>query len=192
VSEIEIDYAILKTADDLPQPEEVRDLYATAATEPPLNETPQTAQVFADLYATALARNDVVGVCARQQGRLVAFAYGHPWTWEEQRDEWGENLKTRLGEQASAIDDTIALFLLARDPSVQRRGLGRGVLMEWLEAVRDQPTWLQTTDIDTPAQRLYRSVGYKEIGHGPEAPNNAPSLVMLRPRQAVRPRANTA
>lgn len=180
MTEIDIDYAVLTTADDMPEAEEVRDLYTSAATEPPLNETPQTAQVFADLFATALERNDVVAVSARLRGQLVAFAYGHPWRWEEQCDEWGEDLKLRLGAQASVIDKTVALFLLARRPSVQRRGLGRRVLTAWLDSVGDESVWLQTTDIDTPALRLYRSVGFKAIGHGPQAPNNAPSLVMLK------------
>lgn len=175
MTEIDIDYAVLTTVDDMPKAEEVRDLYTAAATEPPLNETPQTAQVFADLFATVLERNDVVAVSARQLGQLVAFAYGHPWRWEEQRDVWGEDLKSRLGAQASAIDKTVALFLLARDPAVQRRGLGRRVLIAWLDAVGDESVWLQTTDIDTPARRLYRSVGFKAIGHGPQSPNNAPA-----------------
>ncbi len=180
VTDADIEYAVLKTTGQMPETEEVRDLYAAAATEPPLNETLQTAQVFADLFRIALKRNDVVAVSARQQGRLVAFAYGHPWRWKEQNDEWANDLKTRLGGEASTIDETIALFLLARDPSVQRRGLGQRVLKEWLDAAEHESVWLQTTDIDTPAQRLYRSVGFKAIGHGPKAPNNAPSLVMLK------------
>lgn len=178
--EIEVEYAVLRSIGEMPLPEEVRGLYAAAAAEPPLSETPQTAQVFADLFATALERNDVIAVSARLQDRLVAFAYGHPWRWEEQQDEWGVDLKTRLGEQASVIDETVALFLLARDPSVQRRGLGRRVLLKWFDAVDTESVWLQTTDVDTPAQRLYRSVGFEAIGQGPEAPNNMPSLVMLK------------
>lgn len=181
MTEIGIEYAVLVSACVMPEPEEVCGLYAAAAEEPPLNESPQTAKVFAGLFAAALVRNDVVAVSARQHDRLVAFAYGHPWRWEEQRDKWGEDLKIRLGGEAPAIDETFALFLLARDPSVQRQGLGRNVLRKWLDAVEHESVWLQTTDIDTPAQRLYRSVGFRAIGHGPEAPNKAPSLVMLKP-----------
>jgi hypothetical protein len=38
--------------------------------------------------------------------------------------------------------------------------------------------WLQTTDADSPARRLYRRMGYRPIGHGPEAPDGAPGLVL--------------
>ncbi|WP_169252607.1 GNAT family N-acetyltransferase [Brevibacterium sp. 'Marine'] len=181
MGETEVEYTILRSASEMPLPAEVRDLYAAAAAKPPLNETSQTAQVFAALFANALDRNDVVAVSARRHDQLVAFAYGHPWRWKEQHDEWGEDLRVRLGQQASAIDDSFALFLLACDPSVQRRGLGRKLLLKWLGAIEQVSVWLQTTDIDTPAQRLYRSVGFEAIGNGPKAPNKLPSLVMLKP-----------
>lgn len=78
MTDIEVEYAGLKSTGEVPLPEEIRDLYAAAATEPPLNESPQTAEVFADLFATTLERSDVVAVSARQQGRLVSFACGAP------------------------------------------------------------------------------------------------------------------
>lgn len=149
MAESEVEHAVLKSVGETPLPEEVRDLYAADSTEPPLFETRQPAQVFADLFATALERSDVLAVSARQ--------------------------KARLGEYAPAIDMTLALLLLARAPSVQRRGLGRRALVEWLDAVEHESVWLQMTDLDTPAQRLYRSVDFKAIGHGLEAPNSAPA-----------------
>jgi len=168
----------------MPSPVEVGELYAAASAEAPLHESPETAQVFADLYAASLSRNDLVAVSARAHDRLVGFAYGHPWRWVEQQDPWAQQLTERLGSRASALDNAFALFLLAREPADAFRGLGRAVLTEWMAGVGDHRVWLLTTDIDSPARRLYSSFSFAPIGRGPDAPDGAPGLVML---SGVRP-----
>jgi hypothetical protein len=173
--------------EDFPTRAEVRELYRSAAEAPPLSEPPSTAELFASVYEAAVAGEDVIAAVARDDGRLVGFAYGHPWRWEEQRYPWADELRERLGAAAAKLDGTHSLGLLARAPGALYRGFGRTVLAAWLGAV-DGASWLQTTDIDSPARRLYDSVGYTALGHGPDAPNGAPGLVLLRTGGAVRAR----
>lgn len=158
----------------------VRDLYFAAASEPPLSESAEVAELFADLYAGALERESVSAVVDYEDSRLTAFAYGHPWRWEEQQDSWSNELKERLGQDARLLDGAHALLLLARDPAVRGSGLGKRVLDAWLSGVGKGPVWLQTTDIASPARHLYEAAGFEVIGYGPNAPNGTPGLVMLR------------
>ena len=165
---------------DPPTEEAVRALYAAAAGRPPLQEPPSTAALFASLYASSLREQEVTVATARDGGRLVGFAYGHPWRWAEQRDPWADQLRARLGDAAAdALEGSTALGLLARDPDERYRGLGREVLDRWLRAVAPGSCWLQTTDVDSPARRVYEAVGFAPVGHGPDAPDGRPGLVLL-------------
>lgn len=167
----------------LPPREEVEAIYGAAAAEPPLNEDPKYATLFADVYDVSVRRGQVVMALARSQtdGRLSAFAYGHYWNWEEQKYPWAFELQSSLGERCTELESTFALNLLARDPRRRDQGIGRRTLEAWLNAVAGYGCWLQTDDIDSPARRLYESLGFTELGHGPEAPNGRPGLVMFRP-----------
>jgi hypothetical protein len=171
---------------DFPDREEVRLLYQAAAEQPPLCEPPASAELFATLYQGSIESERVIAVAARDAGHLVAFAYGHPWRWEEQQYRWAYELREGLAAEAPKLDGSYALNLLARTPGEQYRGLGRSVLHQWLRAIEDATCWLQTSDIDSPARRLYVSSGFAAIGHGPSAPNGAPGLVLLRPAAGFR------
>jgi len=167
---------------DPPTQEEVRALYSAAAGRPPLHEPPSTAALFSSLYASSLREQEVTVTAARDEGRLVGFAYGHPWRWVEQQDPWADQLRARLGDDAAdALEGGSALNLLARDPDERYRGLGREVLDRWLRAIGPGVCWLQTTDVDSPARRVYEAVGFVPIGHGPDAPDGNPGLVLLLP-----------
>lgn len=167
--------------DQLPPVAAVRELYFAAASEPPLSEPKAIAGLFADLYGAALKSESVFAVTDHEDSRLAAFAYGHPWRWDEQRDSWSNELKECLGHPAQLLEGTYALLLLARDPSARGHGVGKRVLDAWLSCIGDGPVWLQTTDIMSPARHLYEAAGFEPIGHGPDAPNGSPGLVMFRP-----------
>src|SRR5699024_9822859 len=110
LSDAEISIALEEDSSSLPSPAEGGERYAAAAAEPPLHESRETAELFADLYAASLSRSDLVAVSARAHGRLVGFAYGHPWQWAQQQDPWAQQLAERLASRAPALDDTFALF----------------------------------------------------------------------------------
>lgn len=151
-----------------------------AASEPPLSESEAVADLFAQLYASSLKNESVSAAVAYERGSLLGFAYGHPWRWGEQRDEWAEQLKQRLGTPAEVLDGAHVLSLLARHPSAQGSGTGGRVLDAWLTGIGGGPSWLQTSDIPSPARRLYGARGFAPIGHGPDAPDGTPGLVMYR------------
>lgn len=86
--------------DQMPAVSAVRDLYLAAASEPPLNEPEAVADLFADLYGAALNGESVSAAVAYDGASLTAFAYGHPWRWDEQQDAWATELTKRLGPDA--------------------------------------------------------------------------------------------
>lgn len=175
-----IDFRVVSSEKDLPARDDVRSLYASAAERPPLNEPASSAELFASVYEASVKSERVIAVAGVHEGRLVAFAYGHPWLWEEQTYPWARELHDRLGDNASKLDGTYSLNLLARNPEERYRGLGRAVLTRWIRAIGESTCWLQTSDVDSPARRLYISLDFKAIGHGPEAPNGRPGLVLMR------------
>jgi len=169
-----------RDGDDFPAPHEVQAVYRAASAEPPLSESENVARLFGTLYATAIKNEQVVCVSARDDDRLVGLAYGHPWSWNEQRDSWSQDLNEGLGARATSLDNTFVISLLARDPGVGGAGLGRRLLDELIAAVDPLACWLVTTDIDSPARALYAARGFHSVGHGPRAPDGRPGLVMLR------------
>jgi GNAT superfamily N-acetyltransferase len=121
-----------------------------------------------------------VTVSARESGDLVGLACGHAWSWSAMTDPWSQQLRARLGTAASELDGAFAVVLLAVHPSAWRSGLGRRLLAALLGQSRAETAWLQTTDLDTPARRLYESEGWVALGHGPDAPGGRPGLVLIR------------
>jgi GNAT superfamily N-acetyltransferase len=172
---------------DMPPPDEVERLYADASAAPPLAEPPSVAGMFARLYAEARGFPGAIAVSARSDGALVGFGYGHPWTWAEATDPWSLQLRERLGTAAGELDDAFAVELLAVAPAASGAGLGRRLLSALLDATGRSVAWLQTTDKETPALRLYRGTGWQPIGHGPDAPDGRPGLVLVHRRSPERP-----
>jgi len=167
-------------AGELPSAAEVEALYAAASGQPPLSEPPGVAAIFAGLYGSNMGRADVVAVAAHLDGELVGFAYGHPWHWGDEGDPWSQQLRIRLGEDAaSLIEDSFSVVLLAVHPDAGRRGAGAGLLDGLMARSGARTHWLQTTDIDSPARRLYLRHGFETLGHGPDAPNWKPGLVLI-------------
>ncbi|MCA0297081.1 MAG: GNAT family N-acetyltransferase [Actinobacteria bacterium] len=163
----------------MPTSEAVEQLYALASARPPLTEPADVAEVYATLYDLALDRTDLVTVTAREVGELIGFGYGHPWRWAEQADEWSRELAEELGDEAAGLEDSFAVQLLAVHPSFVRRGLGFELLKQLMVASGAGVHWLVVSDVDSPARRLYRRMGYRPLGRGPEAPNGEPGLVLV-------------
>lgn len=170
---------VLRSGAAFPAPEQVEQLYAIASVGPPTDEPVEEAALFASLYDLALDRPDVVAVTATEAGELVGFGYGHRWRWSEQTDEWSLDLAERLGESAAGLEDSFAVQLLAVHPAFTRRGLGFELLKRLMIASANHVYWLHTTDSDSPARRLYRRMGYRPLGRGPETPDGTPGIVLV-------------
>nr|WP_239536841.1 GNAT family N-acetyltransferase [Arthrobacter roseus] len=168
----------------MPSASEVRVVYFAASSGPPLSETEDVAELFANVYATSLRDEDVAAAVAYEADTLTGFAYGHRWLWAEQHYEWASTLRSRLGEAAKRLDGAQVSSLLARHPRASGAGIGRAVLESWLDGIGPEACWLQTSDLDSPARRLYQAHGFVEIGHGPDTPNGKPGLVLFRDASA--------
>lgn len=161
----------------VPGPDEIESVYAAASALPPLNESPSYAALFARLYAAHADRPDTIVLAAREGGRLLGFVYAYPWVWSED-DPWGRQLGERLDGARRELDGTYVVPLLAVHPSAWGRGLGGALMSRIVEEVPGR-LWLQTTDADTPARRLYLRRGWRPVGHGPDAPNGRPGTVLV-------------
>ncbi len=167
----------------MPTAAEVEHLYAAASAEAPLHESPDVARLYAMLYEHARLTSGAITVAARRSGTLVGFGYGHTWRWQSEVDNWSLQLRASLGAHADLLDESFALALMAVSPIESGVGLGRRLLDLLLEGDDHAVAWLQTTDLDTPARRLYERSGWRPLGHGPKAPNGEPGLVMIYHRR---------
>ena len=169
---------MLRAGADLPAADEVEDLYALASTSATPPEPPEVAAMYAALYDLSLDRSDLIAVSAREVGELVGFGYGHRWFWGEQHDEWSAELSERLGDSAGLIEGGFVVALLAVHPHFTRAGLGFELLKRIMVASCAAVHWLQTTDVDSPASRLFTRMGYRRLGHGPQASDGRPGRVL--------------
>ena len=174
------DVAVRRGRDRVPSAAEVESLYFAAFHGEPLYETREVAAHYAQLYASLVSRPDLVTVLVHQDGELAGLAYGHPWRWAEQVDDWAGQLRERLGGAADSLEGRLAVYLLAVHPDYRRQRLGRLLLRELLEAGGTQGAWLITRDEPTPAMALYGAEGWRPVGHGPDTPNNQPGVVLIR------------
>lgn len=166
---------------DMPSAGEVEALYVRSSRLPPLSEPPSVGAAYARLYEHALDGSAPLVALARsaEDGALCGLAYAHPWSWEAVSDPWSAELKRRLGKEHVLLEGAFALPLLAVDPLFGGRGWGTRLLRALVSAVPVDRIWLQTTDVDSsPAGRLYAREGWRFVGHGPDAPNGKPGLVL--------------
>lgn len=142
--------------------------------------TAEVAELFATFYDLALDRTDLVAVTAREVGELVGFGYGHRWRWAEQNDEWSQDLGLRLGEEAALqLEGAFAIQLLAVHPKFVHRGLGFELLKQLMVASAADIHWLHTQDVDSPARRLFRRMGYRPMARGSQGADGDPGVVLV-------------
>jgi ribosomal protein S18 acetylase RimI-like enzyme len=179
---VNLDVFACRGRNGVPRAAEVESLYSAAFHGKPHYEPQERAAQDARLYVSLTPRRDLMTVFARvrQAGTLAGLAYGHPWRWAEQADDWAGQLRERLGDAAASLEDRFAVYLLAVHPDYRRRGLGRTLLRSLLQAAGADRAWLITRDEPTPAMELYKAEGWRSIGHGPDAPNGRPSLVLAQ------------
>jgi len=162
-----------------PSRAEVRELYLQAFGAPPLNAGVAEAELFSQLYEQALDRSDIIVTLSRTRDRVAGICYGHPWHWHEQTDAWAQQMRDRLPIEAVAfVDGAFAVYLLAVNPHEQRVGLGSALLRTVLSKSECERAWLITTDVDSSALRFYRTRGWWVLGHGADAPDGRPGLVL--------------
>ena len=103
---------------------------------------------------------------AGQPQRFVAFAYGFrgisgQW-WH---DVVRAGLTASSGPAAAAewLDYVLEIAEVHVHPAYQARGIGRGMLLALTAGRSERTALLSTRDAETPARRLYRSLGFTDL-----------------------------
>lgn len=106
----------------------------------------------------ALRRNALVGLC-------YGF-HGEPGQWWH--DAVCRGLRTRAGEAAARewLGDCFEVAELQVRPQHQKQGIGRRLITSLCAERAERTVVLSTHDTDSPARRLYRSLGFVDLMTG--------------------------
>ncbi|MFD8968461.1 GNAT family N-acetyltransferase [Streptomyces sp. NPDC059568] len=105
-------------------------------------------------------------------GRLVGFVYGLP---NDRGHWWSTVVEPYLRATASDgwLNDSFVITELHVHPEFQARGIGRALITTITDGAVQPKSILSAIDIESPARRLYRSLGYEDLArqvHFPSAP----------------------
>ena len=156
------------------------DVYRAAMGAPPFHETEVETGWFAQELADELTEPGFrCWVASDDDGQVAGFAYGFP-TPEIPADGWYGRLREAVGPGAAEqwLTGQFAVVWIAVHPERRGRGLGRALLERLLGGAGTGRAWLVTHDLDTPAQALYRSLGFRELGRGALGWHDAERVVL--------------
>lgn len=165
------------TAKLLARLEEALALYVAAMKLPPEAAAIKRAQVpghLRDPSARAvLATTSTTAATSTttSAGELAGFGYG---VAGRAGDFWWDRVLAGLMVTASPgsasaatarrwLDRSFEICELHVRPDCQRQGLGRAILVELLAEAPYDTALLSTEDVDSPARRLYRSLGFVDV-----------------------------
>jgi ribosomal protein S18 acetylase RimI-like enzyme len=121
------------------------------------------------------------GAVLADSDRLVGFGYGMP----NDREHWWSTVIEPYLDRAGHehwLDDAFAVTELHVLPGYQGIGLGRALISTLCTGVPQSRTILSAIDRETPARRLYRSLGYIDLARPVLFPNTfLPYTVMGAP-----------
>jgi ribosomal protein S18 acetylase RimI-like enzyme len=157
------------------------DVYRAALGAAPFHEAEVEAGFFAEELAGELEESGFRCWVAREDDQVVGFAYGFE-TPEVPSEGWYVLLRDAVGQGPDGagrwLEGQFAVVWIAVRPERRGRGLGRQLLERLLEGATTERAWLITHDLDTPARDLYRSLGFRELGHGPLGWHDAERVVL--------------
>jgi ribosomal protein S18 acetylase RimI-like enzyme len=99
-------------------------------------------------------------------GDVIAFAYGfHGGSGQWWHDIVRSALISRSGYRAARewLDDSFEVAEVHVHPDYQRRGIGRRMLYRLTGGRAERTAVLSTMDTNSPARRLYRSLGFTDL-----------------------------
>lgn len=146
--------------------EQIVDVYRSAFTRPPWNESERHVAAYAARLNTDAARTDARIVLAYDaSGAIVAFATAWTTTTPFPVDPpWYGTVARALGDEI--VNARLASHAELDEIAVQTEYLGRGIGRRLLDAIAPldgESTWLATSHDAEAAVALYRSAGWDEI-----------------------------
>lgn len=120
------------------------------------------------------------------EGRLVGFVYGLP---NDRTHWWSSVVQPYLRREGNDgwLDDSFVITELHVLPDFQGHGVGRRLITEITDGATEPRSILSAIDGDTPARRLYRALGYRDLARPVHFPSAArPYAVMGAPLPLLR------
>jgi ribosomal protein S18 acetylase RimI-like enzyme len=104
------------------------------------------------------------------EGRLVAFVYGMP---NDRSHWWSTVVEPYLRGTGTDdwLDGSFVITELHVHPAYQARGIGRTLITAITDAVEQPRSILSAIDIESPARRLYRALGYEDLARQVQFPS---------------------
>jgi ribosomal protein S18 acetylase RimI-like enzyme len=107
-----------------------------------------------------------LAVTAGSAGRVVAFTYGFrglPGQWWHDVVRAGISAAAGLRTAGEWLDDVLEIAEVHVHPEYQARGIGRRMMLTLTAHRAERTAVLSTRDAQTPARRLYRSLGFADL-----------------------------
>ena len=107
-----------------------------------------------------------LAVTAGSSGRVVAFSYGfrgQPGQWWHDVVRAGVSTAAGLRAAGDWLDDVLEIAEVHVHPDYQARGIGRQMMLTLSARRTERTAVLSTRDAQTPARRLYRSLGFVDL-----------------------------
>ncbi|MFF2081872.1 GNAT family N-acetyltransferase [Kitasatospora sp. NPDC058162] len=131
--------------------------------------TPEEVAVRLHIVGRHARQPGVIAFGAMSGGRLVGFGYGMP----NQRDHWWstviEPYLTARGYE-DWLDGVFAVTELHVLPEFQGQGVGSRLIRLLCEGSGLDRSILSAIDAETPARRLYRALGYRDLARAVRFP----------------------
>ncbi|WP_406203674.1 GNAT family N-acetyltransferase [Kitasatospora sp. NBC_01560] len=151
--------------------------------------TPEEVMVRLHIVGRHAQQPGVIALGALSGGRLVGFGYGMP----NRREHWWSTvIQPYLEAHANGdwLDGVFAITELHVLPEFQGRGIGSSLIRGLCERSGLSRSILSAIDTETPARRLYRSLGYRDLARAVHFPNtDRLYAVMGAPLPLLRPPA---
>jgi ribosomal protein S18 acetylase RimI-like enzyme len=123
-----------------------------------------------------------VAVTAPGGGPVVAFCYGFrgaPGQWWHDIVLAAVTAASGAGPASAWLGDTMEVAELHVRPDYQRQGIGRRLLRTLTAGREERAAVLSTQDADSPARRLYRSLGFTDLLTGFGFPGGGPPYAVM-------------
>jgi ribosomal protein S18 acetylase RimI-like enzyme len=124
-------------------------------------------------------------VASGDPAHIVGFTYGFrglPGQWWH--DVVRSGIVASVGEPAAAewLDSVLEIAEVHVHPDFQARGIGRRMMLALTAGRRERTALLSTRDAETPARRLYHSLGFEDLLTGFLFPGGGPAYAVMGAR----------